>query len=114
MAFRPSKTYVIAMTSSASAAQALTATGLTSGDDSRMRQIQVTGDVAVIVKFGDNAVAADRTVTSNALADGNFYQPAGVPMLYDLTGAQTHISGILASGSTAGSLYVTVGIGEDI
>jgi len=101
MAFKPRKTYSLTMTGS-SVRQALSAGGT--------GQVEISASGGDIVcKFGDAAVTASSTVTSQALPDGNFIVLSGQTKLYGLEN-ETHIAMI----GSAGVGYATVGHGEQI
>ena len=101
MAFKPRKTYSLTMTGS-SVLQALNTGGA--------GQVEISASGGDIVcKFGNSAVTASRTVTSQALPDGNFIVLDGQSKLYGLEN-ETHIAMI----GSAGIGYATVGHGEQI
>lgn len=76
----PIKEYAIAAIATASPPKLL---ALTNGYG-RARVELESKDGKTIVKFGDNTVQADKTVTAEALADGNFSVPAGAIQRYDI------------------------------
>lgn len=99
MTFRPSKGLRIVATG-ASARIAL-GTGGTG-------QVRLYSSADVVVNLGGSSVTADDTYTSDALADGNFFLPAGAIEVFNLEAGDTHI----AAKAGTGTLYVTTGYGE--
>lgn len=111
--FKPCKQFKTAIGTSASAAQSLDSTPYPYAGNNRTRQVRVYARTAdMVVKFGDNTVSADKTVTSSAYADRNFFVPAGALEIFDLQTNETHYSVISDDGVTTGSAWVTLGYGE--
>ena len=92
------KEYQIAATTSPTAGQLLAIANPTTG---RQRVILEAVTGRVVFKFGTSTVAADATVTSNALADGNFSVAAGAIVEVDLPTGTLHnyVSVVTATGS---------------
>lgn len=76
-------------------------------------QVQLVATVDTVVKFGNSTVAAATTLTGGARADGNFTVPAGLPIPFAIKDDQTHVSFMSENGSATGSLFLTLGYGDD-
>ena len=113
--FRAIKEYKITVGGSASAALKLdlpTDPELLSRGDITYRMRAKTTDV--VVKFGDNTVAAASGVTDSKRPDGNFSVAAGSIETFAALKGQAYISTIAEDGSSSGVLFVTLGVhGEE-
>lgn len=108
--FNSVKTMIVACTTTPSAAIAL---GVPSGSgDLKGMYFRAWTDTGqVILKFGDNTVAASKTATSSVLPDGNI--PATLnfsdpQMLPDMAG---YVSAVAQSGTP--NLYIEIGTLQD-
>lgn len=61
-----------------------------------------------ILKLGNNTVAADKTITSNSLADGNIPATLNFENTQPLPAGATHISAVAMSGTP--NLFVEIGL----
>lgn len=93
---QPYKEMQISTGTSAGAAVQLPFTGPLNGSESVV--LEARGD-AITFKFGDSSVTASKTVSSNALPDGNYSLASGAMMVVDLNMAsQQYVSTIGAAG----------------
>ena len=112
MAFTPIKTYRIATSGTHSTIAINRALLLTSPILWQVRITTKTADAAIL--FGTSAAAAaDVTVASDALADGNTHFLAGTIELINLPVTITHISAEAFAAGT-GEVWITIGFGERI
>lgn len=105
----PYKEFQIAASTTASTAKALS---LLAGEAPRARLILEARGAIINFLFGPSTVVADKTVTSETLADGNFSLPSGAIMEIDVpnNAKYTHVSVITPSGSgTAVIRFATAG-----
>jgi hypothetical protein len=113
MAFIPKKTYKIVTTGTHSTIAIDQATYLGDVGSGGKRQVRIaTKTVDAAVLFGTSgAAAADTTVATTSLVDGNTIFIAGTVELVDLPHNITHIS---AEGFAAGpgEVWITLGFGE--
>lgn len=105
------KEYQIGSINSASEAQQLAFQNLSSFDGGVAQQqiiiLEARGD-NVIFKFGGSGVTADKTVTGNALADGNFSIAEGAIFGCTVNGqSQNYVSCI--SESSGGTAIIRLG-----
>ena len=114
MAFKPIKQYAIENLSTTASSAVPLDTLIGKGYfDNETRQVSVYAiNDDVIIKFGDSSVVADKTLTSNALSDGNFIVARGSIQLFDLERSQKYFSAMAKVGSA--DVWVTVGFGEEI
>lgn len=87
--------YRIAASTSASAAQQLSFSGI----DTERRVLVGAVGAEIYFNFGASGVSASSTVTSNLLPDDNFSVPDGAIIEVQLKADQTHVSVKTATGS---------------
>lgn len=119
MAFRTLKQFKLAVDGGATAetAVSLAITGAPTdvGGGLQRQAVIYAKTTDIVVKFGDDSVVADATLTSLAMPAGNFNVPAGAVMLITIPGGATHFSAIAEDESTtSGKLFLALGHGENI
>lgn len=109
------KEYQIALTTgSASTAQLLAfladlQTGLV--QQTQVVILEARGD-SVIFKFGGSTVTADKTITSNALADGNFSIAQGAIFGAVINGQTSPYVSCIAEGAGSASTFGIIRLGK--
>lgn len=64
----------------------------------------------IVFKFGGSSVAADKTVTTNALADGNFSVEEGMAFATDINASSQNYVSVIAEGSGGTAIIKLVNI----
>lgn len=105
--FSTIKTMVVPCTTSPSAAIAIPVPA--GSQDLKGLGVRLWTDTGqVIAKFGGNAVAADKTLTGNALADGNIPATNTFENLQYLPSSAAYVSAVAQSGTP--NLYLEFGM----
>lgn len=104
---QPYKEYQISASTTHSTAQLL---AIKSDQDNDMVPVLLQArDTSIVFKFGDSTVQADATVTSNALADGNFSVPSGaIYKVYISPTSQNYVSVEAQTGTGTGVVTLAV------
>lgn len=113
MAFIPIQQYKIAVSGSASAAQAVLEFADPIYNAKEIQAIVYAKGCDVVLKMGDdNTVAADPTATSNKLVVKNTMYPQGAIIL--IGEVHKYVSVISEDATSTGTLFMTVGFNEKI
>ncbi len=121
MAFRPRKEFVESLTTD-NASTGLDMSGVatvplgTAKPRGLSAQLRVRPDGCdVVIKLGTSTVAADRTLTSKAMADKNFTIADGAIEIFNIDGEDTHVScQKYTTGDSNCAVHLTLGYYEHI